>query len=43
MGGNFLNNVKQFAPAIRDLGTDAEQLIAMLAETRNGVFDERGV
>ena len=43
MGGNFLNNIKQFAPAIRDLGTDAEQLIAILAETRNGVFDERGV
>ena len=38
-----MNNIKQFAPAIRDLGTDAEQLIAVLAETRNGVFDEQGV
>ena len=43
MNGNFLNNINQFAPAMRDAGVEARQLIAILAETRNGIFDEKGV
>lgn len=43
MSGNMLNNIKQFAPALRDAGVSADEFMAILAETRNGIFDERGV
>lgn len=43
MNGKLLENIKQFAPAMRDCGVSAEELISILAETRNGIFDERGV
>lgn len=43
LSGNLLNNINQFAPAMRDAGVGAEELIAILAQTRNGIFDEKGV
>ena len=43
MNGRLLDNINQFGPALRDAGVEADQFIAILAETRNGIFDERGV
>lgn len=43
MNGNMLNMINQFGPALRDAGVDAEQFIAILSNTRNGIFDEKGV
>lgn len=43
MNGRLLENINQFGPALRDMGVSAEELIAVLSETRNGIFDEKGV
>ncbi len=41
--GRLVENIKQFAPALRDAGVSADEFVAILAETRNGIFDEKGV
>nr|DAF09536.1 MAG TPA: minor tail protein [Caudoviricetes sp.] len=43
MNGRLIENINQFAPALRDAGVSADELVAILAETRNGIFDEKGV
>ena len=43
MNGNFVANIERFGPALRDAGVDARQFVAILAETRNGIFNEKGV
>ena len=43
MSGNMLSNIERFAPALRDAGVSADQFMAILAQTRNGIFDERGL
>lgn len=43
MSGNMLSNIDQFAPALRDAGVSAEEFMAIMAETRNGIFSEDGV
>lgn len=41
--GKMVDNIKQFAPALRDAGVSADEFMAILAETRNGIFSERGI
>lgn len=43
MSGNLLANIDRFAPAMRDAGVSADEFVAILAETRNGIFDEQGI
>ena len=43
MSGNMLANIDRFAPALRDAGVSADEFMAILAETRNGIFSEDGV
>lgn len=43
MSGNMLANIDRFAPALRDAGVSADEFMAILSETRNGIFDEQGV
>lgn len=43
MNGRFIENINQFAPALRDAGVSVDEFVAILAETRNGIFDEKGV
>ncbi len=43
MNGRFVENINQFAPALRDAGVSVDEFVAILAETRNGIFDEKGV
>lgn len=43
MNGRLVENIKQFAPALRDAGVSAGEFVSILAETRNGIFDEKGV
>lgn len=43
MNGRLVENINQFAPALRDAGVSADEFVAILAETRNGIFDEKGV
>lgn len=43
MSGNFVENINRFAPALRDAGVTADQFVAILSNTRKGIFDEKGV
>lgn len=43
MNGKFVENINQFAPALRDAGVSTQELVSILAETRNGIFNEQGV
>ena len=43
MSGNMLSNIDRFAPALRDAGVSADEFMAILAETRNGIFNEEGI
>lgn len=43
LSGNFLNQLKQYAPAFHDMGLSAEQLVALIAQTRSGIFSEQGM
>lgn len=43
MGGNMIANIERFGPALRDAGVSADEFMAILAETRNGIFTEDGI
>lgn len=43
MSGKFVENIERFGPALRDCGVEADELVAILSETRNGIFNEDGV
>lgn len=43
INGNLLDNIEQFAPAFKDAGLSAEEFMSLLAQTRNGIFDERAL
>lgn len=43
MSGNMVSNIERFAPALRDAGVSADEFMSILAETRNGVFNEQGI
>lgn len=43
MSGNMLANIDRFAPALRDAGVSADEFMAILSETRNGIFNEQGI
>lgn len=43
MSGNMVANIERFAPAMRDAGVSADEFMAILAETRNGIFNEDGI
>lgn len=43
MSGNMIANIDRFAPALRDAGVSADEFMSILAETRNGIFNEAGI
>ena len=43
VNGDFLNNIKQYAPALKDAGLSAEELVAVLQQTRSGIFGKDGL
>lgn len=43
VNGDFLNNIKQYGPALKDAGLSAEQLVAVIQQTRSGVFSKDGL
>jgi len=40
---DFLQNVQQYAPALKDAGLSAEELVAVLQQTRSGIFGKDGL
>jgi len=43
INGDFLANIKQFAPALKDAGLSAQELVAVIQQTRSGVFGKDGL
>ena len=43
INGDFLSQVKQFGPALKDAGLSAEELVAVIQQTRSGVFGTDGL
>lgn len=43
LSGNFLSQLNQYAPAFHDAGVGADELVAILAQTRSGIFSEQGM
>jgi hypothetical protein len=41
--GDFLEMLKQYAPAFHDAGISASQLVAIIAQTRSGIFQKNGL
>jgi hypothetical protein len=41
--GNMLGMIKQYAPTFHDLGINASQLVAIISQTRSGIFSEKGM
>lgn len=43
LSGNFLANIQQYAPIFKDAGLSAEQMVAIIAQTRSGIFSQGGL
>jgi hypothetical protein len=43
LGGNMLSMINQYAPAFNDAGIGASELVAIIAQTRSGIFSEGGM
>lgn len=41
--GNFLQNLRQYDTVLKDVGLTAEETIAVMSQTRSGLFDENGL
>lgn len=42
LNGNFLDNLKQYKAVFKDLGLAGDEFVAVMAQTRSGLFDENG-
>lgn len=43
LSGNMLSLLKQYAPTLKDAGFSAEQVLALIQQTRSGIFSEQGL
>lgn len=43
INGNYLQLLKQYAPVFKDAGFSAQQLVALIQQTRSGIFSEKGL
>ena len=41
LSGNMLSLLKQYAPTLKDAGFSAEQVLALIQQTRSGIFSEQ--
>lgn len=41
--GKMIENIERFAPAMRDAGVSADEFMAILSNTKNGIFSEQGI
>lgn len=42
-GGDMLGKIQQFGPSFRDAGIAADEMVAIIAQTRSGIFSEGGL
>ena len=43
LNGTLLSQIKQFGPAAKDAGNSVQDLVAMIVQTRSGIFNEDGM
>lgn len=43
LSGDMLSKMQKYAPAFKDMGLEADQLAAILAQTRSGIFTDAGM
>ena len=43
LNGDMLSKIQQLAPAFKNAGMTAEQLVALIAQTRSGIFSDKGL
>ena len=43
LSGDMLNKIQQYAPTFNDAGISADQLVAILQQTRSGIFSDKGL
>ena len=43
INGEFLSSIQQYGPALHDAGLNAEEFVAVLQQTRSGVFGKDGL
>lgn len=43
LSGDFLSKVEQYAPTFHDAGIAADEMVAIMAQTRSGIFSDGGL
>lgn len=43
LSGDMLNKIQQYVPTFHDAGISADQLVAILQQTRSGIFSDKGL
>lgn len=43
INGNYLQLLKQYAPVFKDMGVSAQQSVALIQQTRSGIFSQQGL
>lgn len=43
LSGDMLSKIQQYAPTFHDAGISADQLVAILQQTRSGIFSDKGM
>lgn len=43
LNGDMLSKLQRYAPAFKDMGLEAKELAAILAQTRSGIFTDQGM
>lgn len=43
LSGDMLNKIQQYAPTFHDAGISADQMVAILQQTRSGIFSDKGL
>ena len=43
LNGDMISKIQQYAPAFHDAGIGASQLVAILQQTRSGIFSDKGL
>lgn len=43
LNGDMIDKIKQYAPAFHDAGMSAQQMVAVIQQTRSGIFSDKGL
>lgn len=43
LSGDMLQKIQQYSPTFKDAGIEAKEMVAMLAQTRSGIFSDKGM